>query len=141
MSQLDDILRGIKPYVLGWFKDAQAQSVATEKVVAEGPGIDVVLNKIGLGGDTILLMHSNGKPVDEFAPTDGGLDAASAAAEASACVILVPGNAALSAAHLLAGCTYIFTPGLIVGGTLTTVSGTRIYGLQLEPGGNSPAAA
>lgn len=140
MSQLDDILRNIKPYVLGWFKDAQAQVVQSGTAVAEGSGIDVVLNRIGLGGDTILVMHSNGRPVDEFPATDAGLDLAGAAAEAGACVILVPGAAGLNAAHTLAGCVYFFPVGLIVGGSLTTVNGTRIYGLRLEPAGNSPAA-
>lgn len=140
MSQLDDILRNIKPYVLGWFREAQTQVIQSGTAVTEGAGIDVVLNRIGLGGDTILIMHSNGRPMEEFAATDAGLDQASAAAESSACVILVPGAATLGAAHTLAGCVYIFPAGLIISGSLTTVSGTRIYGLRSAPVGSSTMA-
>jgi len=56
---------------------------------AEGPGIDIVSNVVGLGGDTILLYDSGGEPVAEFALTDAGLDAASAAASAGD-VIYIP---------------------------------------------------
>lgn len=48
--------------------------------VAEGPGIDIVDGTtVGLGGDTILVYHSDGSAVAEFAATDVGLTAALAA--------------------------------------------------------------
>lgn len=140
MSQLDDILRGIKPYVLGWYQEMQAATARAGLTVVEGAGIDVVLNRVGLGGDTVLVLHGDGRPADEFPATDAGLDLAGAAAESGTCVIVVPGNAVISAAHALAGCAYIFPPGLMVGGSLTTVNGTRIYGVRSVVEGNSTAA-
>ena len=140
MSQLDDILRSIKPYVLGWYKEAQADTARAGLTVVEGAGIDVVLNRIGLGGDTVLVLHGDGRPADEFPGSDTGLNAASAVAESAACVIVVPGNAVISSAHTLAGCTYIFPPGLAVSGTLTTANGTRVYGLRSVVEGNNAAA-
>ncbi len=50
--------------------------------VTEGPGIDVVGNQVGLGGDTILLYDRGGNPVAEYAATGAGMAAAIAAAAA-----------------------------------------------------------
>lgn len=45
----------------------------------EGPGIDIVGTQVGLGGDTILLYHTDINPVSEYAPTNAGLASAIAA--------------------------------------------------------------
>lgn len=91
-------------------------------------------------GNNILLYHADDSPVAEFAATDTGLDLASAAVVGTACQIVIPSNASLSVAHTLAGCTYVFPPGLVVSGTLTTVDGTRVYRLQSIVSGTSAAA-
>lgn len=43
----------------------------------EGPGIDIADNKVGLGGDTVLLYHADGNPVSEYATIAAALAAAS----------------------------------------------------------------
>jgi hypothetical protein len=53
---------------------------ATHDAATEGPGIDLVGQQVGLGGDTVLTYHANGNPVSEQAATAAGLIAALAAA-------------------------------------------------------------
>jgi hypothetical protein len=43
----------------------------------EGPGIDVVGSAVGLGGDMVLLYHSDGSPVNEYATVSATAAAAS----------------------------------------------------------------
>lgn len=106
----------------------------------EGPGIDLIGARVGLGGDTILLYKSNGDPVAEYAPTDTGLTAAGAAVISASDRIEIPGNAVIQAEHALAGCEYRFPAGLIVGGTLTLSANTRVWNLQSIVSGNSEDA-
>lgn len=48
--------------------------------IDEGPDIDIVGNRVGRGGDSILLFNNDGNPVDEFIADYSGLvDALSAA--------------------------------------------------------------
>ena len=58
----------------------------------EGPGIDLVDRKIGLGGDSILIYHPNGNPASEFAATSLGLSEALAAALDGDVVMLPAGE-------------------------------------------------
>jgi hypothetical protein len=57
-------------------------------LIGEGPGIDLVGNTVGLGGDTILLYDSGGLPVAEYAATSAGFDLALAAATSGDIVYL-----------------------------------------------------
>lgn len=81
-------------------------------------------------GTMITLYHADGSPVETFAATDAGLDLASAAVDDAACQVVIPSNAVISSAHTLAGCSYVFPPGLVVTGTLGTADGTRVYHLN-----------
>lgn len=74
-DSLTELAKRLEPLIVGQAVGA-AQTVLT---AGEGPGTDVVGNKIGLGGDSILVCHADGSPVSEYPATDAGLDAATAA--------------------------------------------------------------
>ncbi len=100
----------------------------------EGPGIDIADNKVGLGGDAILLYKSNGDPVAEFAATEAGLTAALAAA-ASGNVVLLPavtiaGNHSVPAGVTLLG---ISPESCILTGTLTLGEGAALMDIAVAP--------
>jgi hypothetical protein len=92
----------------------------------EGPGIDVVGSVIGIGGDSILVYHTDGSPASEYPATDAGLDLA-LAAMASGDVLATP-PCAFSAAHTLATVgLYDFRQSTFAG-LLTLAAGVRVYG-------------
>ena len=49
-----------------------------KSVIDEGPGIDLTISgditTVGMGGDTILLYHSDGSPISEYEFTLDGLN-------------------------------------------------------------------
>lgn len=106
----------------------QARGAAQAAITAaEGPGIDVVGNKIGLGGDSILIYHANGSPAAEFVATDAGLDLALAAMTAGDAAFL-PACMVIQSAHTLAaGATFIFSPKADIAGTLTLGDETSLW--------------
>ena len=56
--------------------------------VLEGPGIDLIGNRVGLGGDTVLVYKSDGSPVIEFPSDLYGIGQALAAATSGDVVFL-----------------------------------------------------
>lgn len=75
-EKLTTLAKRLRPFING-----QVGAIAaTGAYMQEGPGIDLVGNKIGLGGDTILLYKANGTPVQEFPATMAGINSAHAAA-------------------------------------------------------------
>lgn len=107
----------------------QARGAAQAAITAaEGPGIDVVGNKIGLGGDSILVYHANGNPASEYPATDAGLDLA-LAAMATEDVLATP-PCAFSAAHTLAVAGLFDFHLSTFSAPITLLSDVRVYGLR-----------
>ena len=77
--------------------------------LTEGPGIDIASNAIGLGGDTILIYHANGNPVDEEPATEAGLIAAIGAANSGDIIEL---------------------PIVTIAGDHTIPAGVHVYGIS-----------
>lgn len=73
---------------------APTTAPTTAPVIVEGPGISIVGNTIGLGGDTVLLFDSGGAALAEYAATAAGVDAALAAATSGDVVWLPAGTIA-----------------------------------------------
>jgi hypothetical protein len=96
--------------------------------VEEGPGIDVVNgNMVGLGLDTILLAHADGRPASEYPHTDAGLRSAISAAISGEIIWKPAGTLILSA-------DFLYRPGdTLQSGSVagTSDSGVAITGLTL----------
>lgn len=137
----------------GWGQAASAGSAATyargdhthgtppEPIgvagASEGPGIDLIGQAVGLGGDTILLFNSGGQPVAEYAATSAGLDAASAAAVAGN-VIHLPAMAISGDHTLTAGVHYVGLgrKATILTGQITGVDGAVLDHLSVTRAAN-----
>ena len=92
-EKITELAKRLRPFLLN-----VGQSVVTQILnAAEGPGIDIPAgtNVIGIGGDSILLFLASLDPAQEFAVTDAGLDAASAAAS-SGDVIYIPKGSSIT---------------------------------------------
>lgn len=100
--------------------------------VTEGPGIDVVSQTVGLGGDTILLYDSGNNPVAEFAATSAGLDAASAAAGLGD-VVYIHAHSISGNHTLAAGVTYrgLGRRATVLTGQITLGASTVLQGLSV----------
>lgn len=86
-EKLTSLAKRLRPFING-----QVGAIAsTGAYMQEGPGIDLVGNKIGLSGDSILLYKSNGDPIAEYPATEAGINSAFAAAVAGN-VIVFPDN-------------------------------------------------
>ena len=96
----------------------------------EGPGIDIIGDWVGLGGDTILVYNADGSPVSEFAPTDAGLDAATAKIVFPGDKIVMPENMTLTADHTLEGGVYVFPKKKVFDICLTLVEGSDVSFFQ-----------
>jgi len=59
--------------VTGTTTRSSARSGGVSPGIAEGPGIDVVGNRVGLGGDKILLYDAGGDPVAEYTANMSGM--------------------------------------------------------------------
>lgn len=92
-EKLTTLAKRLRPFLSGQI-GAMAASGA---FMNEGPGIDLVGNTIGLGGDTILLYNSDGTPVEEWPATEAGLVQALAAAASGNVVELPAGTITLTA--------------------------------------------
>lgn len=94
-----------------------APDIPDPNTVSEGPGVDLVVSgsdsQIGLGLDSILLVHSDGSPAGEYAADDAGLTAALAAAVSGELVLLA-------------------FAGTITGGPWTVPSDVLLYGLGIQ---------
>jgi hypothetical protein len=100
----------------------QAASAAQRVLAAgEGPGTDIVGSKVGIGGDSILVMHSDGSPASEYPATDAGLDLATAAA-VSGDIVVTP-SCTFAANHTLGACVYVLFASTFTG-QVTLVDGT-----------------
>lgn len=85
----------------------------------EGPGIDIVGTQVGLGGDTILLYHSDLSPVEEFVATGAGLTSALAAA-VSGDIVIIPAGTIAGNQTVPAGINLIgLSENSILSGTIT----------------------
>lgn len=107
-------------------------SSAAAGAVMEGPGIDLVDIQVGLGGDTILLYNQDQMPVEEWAPTSAGLDAALASAVANDIIFLqafeIDGNHTIPAGVILIGQAKY---GSILTGQITLSEGSVIENLSI----------
>lgn len=75
-EKLTTLAKRLRPFIQG-----QVGAISTTgALMQEGPGIDLIGNTIGLGGDTVLLYHIGGNPVTEYVLTYAGLTAALAVA-------------------------------------------------------------
>lgn len=123
-ESLTELAKRLEPLIVGQAVGA-AQTVITG---GEGPGIDIAGNKVGLGGDTILIYHANGSPAAEFAATDAGLDLAQAAM-ASGDMMVTP-QCTFTAAHTFtAGLYYLY--GTIFSGQITLADGVQTNYLKV----------
>ena len=65
LNNLTTLAKRLRPLLGSYIQNLGGQ------LVGEGPGIDIVkagdVNTVGLGGDTVLLYHDDGSPVEEFA--------------------------------------------------------------------------
>lgn len=75
-EKLTSLAKRLRPFIAGQI----GQQALSGAFLQEGPGIDLVGNVIGLGGDTILLYKSDGSPIAEYPATEAGIDSAFAAA-------------------------------------------------------------
>ncbi len=109
-----------------------AEADAHHDTATEGPGIDLIDQQVGLGGDTILLYDSGGNPVAEYAATSAGLDLASAAATAGD-VVLIPAVTIDGNHTLAAGVTYhgLGRRATVLTGQITLSNGTTLQGLSV----------
>lgn len=75
-EKLTTLAKRLRPFIQG-----QVGAISTTgALMQEGPGIDLIGNIIGLGGDTVLLYHTAGNPVTEYALTFAGISSALAIA-------------------------------------------------------------
>lgn len=89
-EKLTSLAKRLRPFING-----QVSAIAaTGAYMTEGPDIDLVGNRIGRGGDTILLFDSSGAPVAEFAMSAAGFTAALAAATSGDVIVLPAGTIA-----------------------------------------------
>jgi hypothetical protein len=100
----------------------QAASAAQRVLAAgEGPGVDIVGSKVGIGGDSILVYHADGSPASEYPATDAGLDSATAAVT-SGDIVVTP-SCTFVADHTLGACVYVLIASTFTG-QVTLVDGT-----------------
>ena len=120
----------LRPFLLGAISEV-ASNVMAALHIGEGPGIAITGESpqqvVGLGGDSILLYHADGRPVAEFAPTDTGLTAALAA--------MAAGDGAVE----LPICTISGGPWTVANGTLRGMSreGSVLSGLVILSDGSA----
>lgn len=128
-EKLTTLAKRLRPFIIG-----QAAAVAaTGGIMTEGPGIDLLGSAIGLGGDTILLYHTGGNPVTEYALTLAGLTAALAAMTTGEWV-------RINAACTITGNITIPTGGelradshnqITIVGQITTNSNSKLIGIKV----------
>ena len=125
--------RKLQPFMAGVGGGVVNQMIGSAN--SEGPGIDLINTatniQIGLGGDTILVYHADGSPVAEFAPTDAGLDEATATIASPYDKIVLPQNMVLTASHVLGGAIYEFPEEIEYSILLTLSANTRVRYLNL----------
>lgn len=92
-EKLTTLAKRLRPFLNG----QMSAIAATGAFMTEGPDIDLVGNRIGRGGDTILIFNSDGTPVEEFAFTSTGLAQAIAAAVSGNVIQLPLGTLTLTA--------------------------------------------
>lgn len=134
-EKLSELAKRLEPFLT---KTAMSAARATLNA-GEGPGIDVVNGVVGLGGDSVLLYHSSGSPVSEYAATTAGLVAALAGA-VSGDIVLLP------AKSIAAPATGTYIPGDVISsgafnvksGTPITIGGLSIGTLYTLDGFNGP---
>ena len=134
-EKLTTLAKRLRPFILGHIQNVAASG----GLVNEGPGIDLVGNYVGLGGDTILQYSASWIPVAEFAPTDAGLVSALAALASGDALILPSGTIPLTSAHTLPDSTAIvgFGPKICTldlsgGGTITLGNLSILYGITVN---------
>ncbi len=95
----------------------------------EGPGIDVVGNVVGLGGDSILLYDSGGAPVQEFATLTAALAAMASGDVVALPAGTIPGDHTVPAGGHLAG---LDREGTILTGKLTLLGDATVRNLSVD---------
>jgi hypothetical protein len=98
------------------------------RVPEEGPGIDIVGMRVGLGGDRILLYHANGSPVSEYATIALALVAASIGE-----VVVVPAGIFTENINIPAGVCILGTGNKsIIDGTVTMGEDSAVCDLNID---------
>ena len=136
-ERLTTLAKRLRPFIAGMVGNMASGGA----FVTEGPGIDIVGQTVGLGGDTILLYDSSGSPVAEYAASAAGLTAALGAATTGDIVIIdypgtITGDFSIPATVML---TSHSRYQVTIVGQVTLNDDSTIYNLTVANQANSAA--
>jgi len=137
-ERLTTLAKRLRPFFGGQI----GAMAAAGALMDEGPGIDLIGKVIGFGGDTVLVYHTAGNPVTEYAFTAVGLAAALAAATSGEWVRInaagsITGNFTVPAGVVLITDSQIQTTII---GTITLGAGAVIFNLNIAAVANDANA-